>query len=103
MSLLAQFIDGSHVLVIMQRRLYSGSASDSVVAGDSGHSSCATEKGTRLAAVLVMATVKGFFEVFPHISRSSGLSRSLAPVFGALEEFFVLEGSLAQLARTLLT
>ena len=55
MSLLAQFIDGSHVLVIMQRRLYSGSASDSVITGDSGHSSCATEKGTRLAAVLVMA------------------------------------------------
>ena len=36
--------------VITQRRLVSGSAPDSVIAGDSGHSSCATEKGTRLSA-----------------------------------------------------
>ena len=49
-DVLAQFIDGSHVPVITQRRLVSGSAPDSVIAGDSGHSSCATEKGTRLSA-----------------------------------------------------
>ena len=48
MTLLGQFIDGSRVAVIVQRRLYSGSASDSVIAGDSGHSSCAPEKSTRL-------------------------------------------------------
>ena len=35
--------------------LHRGSAPDSVIAGDSGHSSCATEKGTRFAAVLFMA------------------------------------------------
>ena len=37
--------------MITQRRLLSGSAPDSVIAGDSGHSSCATEKGTRLSAL----------------------------------------------------
>ena len=45
-DVLVQFIDGSHVPVITQRRLLSGSAPDSVIAGDSGHSSCATEMGT---------------------------------------------------------
>ena len=75
MSLLAQFIDGSHVPVIMQRRLRQWKCPDSVIAGDSGHSSCATEKGTRLTAVLVLVVVKGK-EVFPHFSRSSGMSRS---------------------------
>ena len=45
-DVLAQFIDGCHVPVIMQRRLLSGSAPVSVFAGDSGHSSCATEMGT---------------------------------------------------------
>ena len=45
-DVLVQFIDGSHVPVITQRRFLSGSAPDSVIAGDSGHSSCATEMGT---------------------------------------------------------
>ena len=42
-DVLAQFIDGSHVPVIMQGRLLRGSAPASVFAGEGGHSSCATE------------------------------------------------------------
>ena len=45
----------------------------------------------------VMKAVKGVLAVFPHFSRSSGLSRSLSAScsLGALddEEFFVIEGS----------
>ena len=70
-DVLAQFIDGSHVPVIMQRRLLSGTAP--VFAVDGGHSSCATEKGTRLLALLFMVAAKGFFRcVLRHFSRSSG-------------------------------
>ena len=47
-DVLAQVIDCSHVPVIMQRRLLIGSAPVSVFAGEGGHSSCATEKVTRL-------------------------------------------------------
>ena len=70
---LAQFIDGSHVPVIMQRRLLSGSAPVSVFAVDGGHSSCATEKVTRLSVLLFMVAAKGFFRlILRHFSRSSG-------------------------------
>ena len=43
-DVLMQFIDLSHIPVIMQATLHRRSASDSVIAGDSRHSSCATEK-----------------------------------------------------------
>ena len=45
-----------------------------------------------------MAVEMGFSAFFPYFSNSSGLSRSCAPVFGALdgEEFFAIEGALAQ-------
>ena len=49
-DVLAQFIDGSHVPVIMQRRLLSGSAPVSVFAVNGGHSSC-TETGSLSAWV----------------------------------------------------
>ena len=83
-DVLAQVIDGSHVPVIMQRRFLSGSAPVSVFAGEGGHSSCATEKGTRL----VMAA-KVFFDAFCVIFRGPPvvpeLSASLSS-FRALTE-----------------
>ena len=88
-DVLAQFFDGSHVPVTMQRRLLSGSAPVSVFAVD-GHSSCATEKGTRLSALLFMVAAKGFFDAFcvifrappvvPELSASFSSFRALTPV-----------------------
>ena len=75
-DVLAQFIDSSHVPVIMQRRLLSGSAPDSVFAGDSGHSTCATENEKRLAAVLFKAAMKGFSTHFASFFALFQLSRS---------------------------
>ena len=53
-----------------------------------------------LVDIPVRTETEGYFEGLAamlggHFSRSSGLSRSCAPVFGALddEEFFVIEGS----------
>ena len=81
-DVLAQFIDGSHVPVITQRRLLSGSA-DSVIAGDSGHSSCATEKGTRLSALLLMVAVMGFFDAFCVIFRAPPVVPELIASFSS--------------------
>ena len=41
-----------------------------------GQSSCATEKGTRLSAVVVVPVISGFSAFLGHFSRSSRLSRS---------------------------
>ena len=57
-----------------------------------------------LAVIWRWDGVFGGSDVF-FFSRSSGLSRSCAPVLGALdgEEFFAIEGSPCQLAQDLLT
>ena len=84
-DVLAQFIDGSHVPVITQRRLLSGGAPDSVIACDSGHSSCATEKGTRLSALLFMVAVMGSFDAFCVIFRAPPVVPELSASFRAFE------------------
>ena len=80
-DVLAQFIDGSHVPVIMRRRLLSGSSPVSVFAVDGGHSSCATEKGTRLSALLFMVAAKGFFDSFCVIFRAPPVVPELSASF----------------------
>ena len=80
-DVLAQFIDGSHVPVIMQRRLLSGSAPVSVFAVDGGHFSCATEKGTRLTALLFMVAAKGFFDACCVIFRAPPVVPELSASF----------------------
>ena len=57
MTLLVQFIDGSDVPVIMQRRLYSGNASDSVspVTVD-----IPVVQQRRVLDLAVMAVIEGF-------------------------------------------
>ena len=60
-DVLAQFIDGSHVPVIMQRRLLSGSAPGSVFVVDGGRSSCATEKGDSIFSIAVYGGGEGLF------------------------------------------
>ena len=82
-DVLAQFIDGSHVPVIMQRRLLSGSAAVSVFAVDGGLSSCASEKGTRLSALLFMVAAKGFFDAFCVIFRAPPVVLELSASFSS--------------------
>ena len=60
-----------------------GSAPDSVIAGDSGHSSCATEKGTRLSALLFMVAVVGFFDAFCVIFRALPVVPELSAIFSS--------------------
>ena len=80
MPLLAQFIDKLWTSCDHAATLYNGSASDSVIAGDSGHSSCATENSTRLGGYggdegvigvggAFSAVLTPFFELF-RLSRS---------------------------------
>ena len=82
-DVLALFIDGSHVPVIMQRRLLSGSAPGSVFDVDGGHSSCATKKVTRLSALLFMAAAKGFFDAFCVIFRAPPVVPQLSASFSS--------------------
>ena len=69
--------------------LYSGSASDSVIAGDSGRSSCATEKGTRLGGYggdeRVYGCWRGFFGGIDAFFRAPPVVPELSASFRALE------------------
>ena len=75
--------------MILQRRLYNGSASDSVIAGDSGHSSCATENSTRLGGYGgdegVIGVGGGFFGGIDAFFRAPPVVPELSASFGALE------------------
>ena len=84
-DVLAQVIDGSHVPVIMQPRLPSGSAPVSVFAGEGGHSSSATEKGTRL-----MMVAKGFFDAFCVIFRAPLVVPDLSASFSSFRALTVV-------------
>ena len=84
-DVLAQVIDGCHVPVIMQRRLLSGSAPVSVFADEVGHSSCATEKGTRL-----MKVGKSFFDAFCVIFRALPVVPELSASFSSFRAVTVV-------------
>ena len=60
-------------VIVNDRLLHSGSAPDSVIAGDSGHSSCATQTGM---SSLLMAAMIGFLTHFASFFALLRLSRS---------------------------
>ena len=83
MSLLAQFINGSDVPVIMQRRLYSGSASDSVHRRSPWTVQLRNRERYSTFSSGGYGGGEGFFfdAFWRHFSRSSGLSPELSASF----------------------
>ena len=83
----------SHVPVIMQRRLLSGSAPGSVFAVDGGHSSCATEKGDSTCSIAVYGGDELLSRrILRHFSHSSGCP-------GVERQFFELSSAHSECSR----
>ena len=82
-------------VIVNDKLMHSGGASIQFIAYFRGHSSCATQTGMMLPAVLLMAATMGFLTHFASFFALLRLCRSWAPVFRALErsQLWVLDGS----------
>ena len=76
--------------VIMQRRCTVEVPQVQFSPATVGHYSCATEKGTRLSALLLMVAAKGFFDAFCVIFRASPVVPELSASFSSFRALTIV-------------